>query len=102
MEESYGFRSARNFVPHEFDLDVGLLVDLKSRGHEIGIQGYKHEGRFFESARTFQRRTSPINQALHDHELIGFRAPMVHRYITWMQALDIEYDGGMCPIDFAS
>jgi peptidoglycan/xylan/chitin deacetylase (PgdA/CDA1 family) len=99
MEEEFGFRSAWNFVPHKYKVDFGLIEDLKDRGHEIGVHGYNHDGRLFESHRTFSRRLGPINQAIADFGSLGFRAPMVHRNLQWMEDLEIDYDSSCFDID---
>ncbi|MGI9470755.1 MAG: hypothetical protein ACR2NZ_04430 [Rubripirellula sp.] len=99
LEESMGFRSAWNFVPHKYRVDHGLLESLVARGHEIGIHGYNHDGRLFESRRTFQRRTPSINKALSLYKSRGFRAPMVHRNLEWIQELDVEFDSSCFDVD---
>jgi hypothetical protein len=40
----------------------------------------------------FEQRVPFINNALHRFGAAGFRSPMVHRNLQWLQALDIEYD----------
>lgn len=99
LEESLGFRSAWNFVPHKYKLDEGLMSDLQDRGHEICVHGYNHDGRLFESKRTFNHRVQYINSAMRDFGSKGFRAPMVHRNLRWMQALDAEYDASCFDVD---
>lgn len=99
VEESRGFRSAWNFIPYKYALDGGLLADLKQRGHEVGVHGYNHDGRLFESRRIFDRRVEPINRALANLASVGFRAPMVHRNLQWLQALDIDYDASCFDVD---
>ncbi|WP_153557020.1 polysaccharide deacetylase family protein [Roseimaritima sediminicola] len=99
LEERLGFRSAWHFVPHKYPLDFGLLADLKRRGHEVGVHGYNHDGRLFASRRVFNRRVRPINRALQRFSCAGFRAPMVHRNLQWLQALDIDYDASCFDID---
>jgi len=99
LEEQYGFRSVWNFIPYKYKIDRGLIDDLKARGHEIGIHGYNHDGRLFESRRTFERRTGPINRSIADHGSVGFRAPMVHRNLTWLQDLDVDYDASCFDVD---
>jgi peptidoglycan/xylan/chitin deacetylase (PgdA/CDA1 family) len=99
LEERCGLRSAWNVVPNKYKVDTGLLADLKQRGHEIGVHGYNHDGRLFESQRTFCRRTGAINQAIADFGSTGFRAPMVHRNLEWLQALDIGYDASCFDCD---
>jgi len=99
LEESLGFRSAWNFVPHKYKLDHGLISDLQDRGHEICVHGYNHDGRLFESRRTFNHRIEHINAAMQNFNSRGFRAPMVHRNLRWMQALDADYDASCFDID---
>lgn len=99
LEESYGLRSAWNVIPYKYQVDKGLLNDLRERGHEIGVHGYNHDGRLFESKRTFDRRTGPINRAIADYGASGFRAPMVHRDLAWLQSLDLDYDASTFDID---
>lgn len=99
VEEELGFRSAWNFIPHKYPIDPCLLEDLRERGHEIGIHGFNHDGRLFESRDTFRNRTVPINDALRRFECVGFRTPMVHRNLLWMQALNVDYDCSCFDVD---
>lgn len=99
MEERLGLRSAWYFVPHRYKVDTGLLRDLQQRGHEVGVHGFNHDGRLFESKPTFDRRKDAINQAVSHFGATGFRAPMVHRNLEWLQSLDIDYDASCFDID---
>lgn len=99
LEEGFGFRSAWNVVPHKYRIDLGLIADLKDRGHEIGVHGYNHDGRLFESQRTFKRRAILINKAIANFGSEGFRAPMVHRNLQWMEDFDIAYDSSCFDVD---
>jgi len=99
MEESFGFRSSWNFVPYKYKIDEGLIRDLKQNGHEIGIHGYNHDGRLFLSRRIFDARVPLINQAIERYGAVGFRSPMVHRNLQWMQELNIEYDASCFDVD---
>ena len=99
VEEDLGFRSSWNFVPFKYPVDPGLLRDLQSRSFEIGIHGYNHDGRLYASRNTFQHRSKAINSALAQFRAVGFRSPMVHRNLEWLQLLDIEYDSSYFDID---
>src|SRR6185295_6616832 len=99
LEQQLGFRSSWNFVPHKYPIDLGLLRDLRDRGFEIGVHGYNHDGRLFASRTMFDRRAAAINAALKAWGAVGFRAPMVHRNLEWLQALDIEYDASCFDAD---
>jgi peptidoglycan/xylan/chitin deacetylase (PgdA/CDA1 family) len=99
LEQKLGFRSSWNIVPHKYPVDRGLLRDLQSRGFEIGVHGYNHDGKLFTSRAVFERRVPAINAALQSFGAVGFRAPMVHRNLTWMQSLNIEYDASCFDAD---
>jgi len=98
-EEELGLRSSFNFVPHKYPIDQGVIRDLQLRGFEIGIHGYNHDGRLFTSRKTFARRTRPINEAAKKYSAVGFRSPMVHRNLDWLQDLEVEYDASYFDVD---
>jgi peptidoglycan/xylan/chitin deacetylase (PgdA/CDA1 family) len=99
LEEELGFRSSWNIVPYKYPVDRGLLRELQARGFEIGVHGYNHDGKLFFSRRVFDRRVPAINAALKSFGAVGFRAPMVHRNVAWLQSLEIEYDASCFDID---
>lgn len=99
LEEQLGFRSSWNIVPYKYPVDHGLLRDLRARGFEIGVHGYNHDGKLFTSRRTFDSRVAAINVALKTFDAVGFRAPMVHRNLAWLQSLNIEYDASCFDVD---
>lgn len=99
FEESLGLRSSWNLVPYKYKIDMGLVKDLQSRGFEIGIHGYNHDGQLYSSHRLFQRRAVAINDAIRKYNAVGFRSPMVHRNLNWLQDLEIEYDSSCFDID---
>ncbi len=99
LEEQYGFRSAWYFVPASYPIDAGMLSDLQARGHEVAVHGYNHDGRLFSTPEVFHSRASKINDVLHRWQVTGFRAPMMHRQLSWMQALEVDYDASCFDID---
>ncbi|MCA9184726.1 MAG: hypothetical protein R3E01_07565 [Pirellulaceae bacterium] len=99
MEERLGLRSAWNFIPYKYRIDRGLLAELQQRGHEICVHGYNHDGLLFTSPKLFARRAVGINRAAREFGAVGFRAPMVHRNLEWLQQLDFQYDSSYFDID---
>lgn len=99
LEQELGFRSSWNIVPHKYPVDRGLLRELQGRGFEIGVHGYNHDGRLFTSRSIFDSRVPAINAALESYGAVGFRAPMVHRNLEWLQSLNIEYDASCFDVD---
>jgi peptidoglycan/xylan/chitin deacetylase (PgdA/CDA1 family) len=99
LEQELGFRSAWNIVPHKYPVDSGILRELADRGFEISVHGYNHDGKLFTSRRLFDSRVPAINAALKSFDAVGFRAPMVHRNLEWLQALEVEYDASCFDVD---
>lgn len=99
IEEEFGFHSSWNIVPYKYRIDQGVIDDLRQRGCEIGIHGYNHDGKLFWSEATFRQRVPAINAAIERYRAVGFRAPMAHRNLRWMQQLNITYDSSCFDID---
>ncbi|MCA9128640.1 MAG: hypothetical protein KDB22_16250 [Planctomycetales bacterium] len=99
LEEKLGLRSAWYFVANRYDIDPGMISELKSRGHEVGVHGLKHDGRLFSSRQTFDKRCKAINKTVADWGADGFRSPMMHRNLVWMQQLQCAYDSSCFDID---
>lgn len=99
VEKRYGFRSSWNLVPYKYKIHEDILVHIRSEGHEVGIHGYNHDGRLFFSRREFDRRVPYINEAIEKYGAVGFRAPMVHRQLEWLQDLNIQYDASCFDCD---
>ncbi len=99
IEQELGFRSSWNVVPYKYPLDDALLDDLRARGFEIGVHGYNHDGTLYLNRGTFERRVPGINEALRSLGAVGFRSPMVHRNLAWLQMLEIEYDASCFDVD---
>lgn len=92
LEEKYGFKSSWNIVPYKYKIDEGILKLIRNEGHEIGIHGYNHDGKLYYSEKMFNKRVPFINDALKRYGAVGFRSPMVHRNLIWLQRLNIDYD----------
>jgi len=99
IEQELGFRSAWNLVPYAYRVDHGIVNELCARGFEVAIHGYNHDGRLYESRDTFFFRAEAINEALAKYQAVGFRSPMVHRNLEWLQELEIEYDASYFDVD---
>ncbi len=99
LELKYGFRSSWNIVPYKYKIDEGIIKLIKDSNHEIGIHGYNHDGKLYYSEKIFNERVPYINEAIKKYGAVGFRSPMVHRNLEWLQKLDIEYDASCFDYD---
>jgi len=99
LEQDLGFKSSWNIVPYKYKIDQGIIDLINGSGHEIGIHGYNHDGRLYYSEKIFNDRVPFINEAIRKYGAKGFRSPMVHRNLKWLQKLDIEYDASCFDYD---
>lgn len=99
LEEKYGFKSSWNIVPYKYKIDEGIINLIKRSGHEIGIHGYNHDGKLYYSEKIFNERVPYINKAIKKYDAVGFRSPMVHRNLVWLQRLNIKYDASCFDYD---
>lgn len=92
MEAELGIPALFNFVPYKSRPDRGLIDDLRSMGHEIGVHGYNHDGNLFRDEKTFLERLPEIRRFADLWQAKGFRSPATHRHSLWMQKLPFLYD----------
>jgi hypothetical protein len=53
------------------------------------VHGLKHDGKLFNSRKTFNKRAKRINHYLKTWQSIGFTSPCMHHNLEWMHVLDI-------------
>jgi peptidoglycan/xylan/chitin deacetylase (PgdA/CDA1 family) len=99
LEKKYGFLSSWNIVPYKYNIEDGIIKLIQDSGGEIGIHGYNHDGKLYYSEKIFTERAEYINEALKKYNAVGFRSPMVHRNLWWLQKLNIEYDSSCFDYD---
>ena len=99
LEEIPGFRSSFNFVPERYEVDPDLRQTLTEKGFEVGVHGLNHDGKLYESRKTFIERAGKINKYLKDWNAIGFRSPAMHHNLEWIHDLDIKYDASTFDTD---
>jgi peptidoglycan/xylan/chitin deacetylase (PgdA/CDA1 family) len=99
LEKKYNFNSSWNIVPYKYKIDKDIIKLINNNNDEIGIHGYNHDGKLYYSFSEFKRRAYYINIALEKYEAIGFRSPMVHRNLNWLQMLNIKYDSSFFDYD---
>ena len=99
LEQRLGFRSSFNFVPARYEVTPDLRRELTQNGFEVGIHGLKHDGRLYESQRTFKERANRINDYLREWGSVGFRSPSMHHNLDWIHELNIKYDASTFDTD---
>lgn len=99
LEKSRGLRSSFNFVPERYEVPVALRNELVRQGFEVGVHGLTHDGKLYESEKTFRQRAEKINMYLADWNAVGFRSPAMHHNLDWIGLLNIEYDASTFDTD---
>ena len=75
-EEQLGLRSCWYVVGGRYPLDHGLLEELSSAGHELGLHGSHHDGKLaFLSADRIARRLDGCMDLAARYRMAGFRSP---------------------------
>lgn len=92
LEKSLGFRSSFNLVPADPRVTPALRAHVELAGGEVGVHGWKHDGKLFFSRKTFLRHASLIRGVLNSWGAVGFRAPFMHRRLAWLRDLGLRYD----------
>jgi peptidoglycan/xylan/chitin deacetylase (PgdA/CDA1 family) len=106
-EESVGARSVNFIVPRGWPVDRGLVDEVRSRGHAIGVHGFDHSNRTpFCGAEERARRLEGAREFAERHEARGYRAPSLLRTRALLRGLSGLYDydssiptsGGLFPV----
>jgi peptidoglycan/xylan/chitin deacetylase (PgdA/CDA1 family) len=92
LEEKFGFRSSFNIVGEQIPKEPSLFNELLARGFEVGIHGWKHNEKAFQSRSSFLESAKKINECLENTGAVGMRFPLNLRNPYWMQDLNIDYD----------
>lgn len=98
-EQKYNFVSSWNIIPYKYDIAPDIINTIIKNGNEIGIHGYNHDGKLYYSRKIFDKRVPYINEAIEKYDAVGFRSPMVHRNLEWLQKLNIVYDASCFDYD---
>lgn len=94
-----GFQSSFNFVPRRYIVNDSLRNMLIDNGFEVGVHGLKHDGKLYNSYKTFSKRAIHINKYLRDWNAVGFRSPSMHHNLEWLHQLDVQYDSSTFDTD---
>ena len=91
LEQAHGFRSSFNFGAW-YEIDPGVLRELRSRGFEIGMHGLTHDRSLFATRDGFEERLPALTELAGRLEAVGFRSPATHRVFEWLAELPVDYD----------
>ena len=99
LEEQFGFKSSFNFVPERYNVLPELRHYLTKKGCEVGVHGLYHDGKYYQSRKTFQERAMRINHYLKKWQSVGYRSPSMLHNLGWIFDLNVEYDASTFDTD---
>ena len=92
LEEQADAVSTNFVVPCAWSVDPALVMEVKSRGHEIGVHGYDHRNRTpFCNATEREKRLSDGRVFGDQYGAIGYRSPSLLRTKALLTALEQNY-----------
>ncbi len=93
MDESVGIKSSFQIVPElRYEVPESFLESIRSRGFEVNVHDFNHDGQLFRDKAEFERRAAKINQYAKQFGAKGFRAGTMYRNQEWFSSFDFSYD----------
>lgn len=74
---------------------MGLITELKDKGHEIGLHGVRHDGRLFSSEQVFRSRLQEMTTAAAYWGAQGFRSPSLLHREDFLKILPFRWDSSI-------
>jgi hypothetical protein len=99
LERDMGFMGSYNFVPERYSVSEDLRTYLTDQGVEVGVHGLNHDGKYYNSRKSFRERSEKINRYIKEWGSDGFRSPSMLHNLDWLHGLDIKYDSSTFDTD---
>jgi hypothetical protein len=93
LNDSYGIKSSFQIIPEgRYTAPDKLLTEIRTRGFEINVHDWNHDGLLFSDRNVFLERVAKINQFAQRHGAHGFRSGALYRNADWYDAFTFAYD----------
>ena len=100
LERGFDLRSSFNFIPRgDYQVPDDLRAWLAEGGFEVGVHDLHHDGKLYESRKSFRTKADLINTFLRKWGAVGFRSGFMLRQLDWLHDLDTEYDASTFDTD---
>jgi hypothetical protein len=99
LERRYGMVSCWNFVAEDYPIPAETFELIREAGGEVGLHGVHHDGRLFQSRRSFEAALPSLRYHAAAWDAVGFRSPGTHRNAEWMPLLPSLYDSSFPDTD---
>ncbi len=93
LDQSFGIPASFQLIPHgRYRVTQPALDRIRSRGFEVNLHDWNHDGSLFRNERLFRARAKGINAHADKWKAKGFRSGALYRNPDWLQSLNVEYD----------
>lgn len=100
LTRKHGFRASFNFVPKgQYQVDRQMLDLLNRSGFEAGAHGLEHDGKLYQSTKSFAAKAVKIREVLENWGGCGFRSPLMQHRLGWLHKIGCEYDASTFDVD---
>jgi hypothetical protein len=93
MDDSFAIKASFQLIPEgRYHLPEDFLNVLRTRGFEINVHDFNHDGGLFHDRDEFLRRVARINDYGKKFNALGYRSGVLYRNLDWYQFFDYSYD----------
>jgi hypothetical protein len=93
VDDSFGIKSSFQLIPEgRYDLSESFLESFRTRGFEINVHDFNHDGDLFRNREEFLRRVARINDYGRKFAAVGYRSGVLYRNLNWYEFFDYAYD----------
>src|SRR5437762_936516 len=93
IDDAHGIKSSFQLVPEKrYSTTPDFVDDMRSRGFEVNVHDFNHDGHLFNNRAQFLERAEKINACARRFGAQGFRAGAMYRNADWFDALSFSYD----------
>jgi len=93
LNDSFGIKSSFQIIPGgRYTVSPHLREEIQSRGFELNVHDWNHDGTLFQERKAFLASVSKINETAAQWGALGFRSAVLYRRPDWFDSLAFEYD----------
>lgn len=93
INDEFKFPASFQVVPEKrYEVTAQYLEGMRSRGFEVAVQDFNHDGHLYSDRSEFERRATLIEKYRQEYQATGFRAAILYRNIDWLQEMNFSYD----------
>lgn len=93
LDDSFGIKSSFQLIPEgRYEVNDDFVHSLRTRGFEINVHDFNHDGELFQEREEFLRRVARINAYGKRFQAHGYRSGVLYRNLDWYDSFEYSYD----------